>query len=347
MAYNGSGVYTLPGAALVNGEIVSATENNQSRNDFATALNVAWTRDGQAPATGNIPMGNHKFTGMNVGTTGTDSITLGQTQGGAYAYLTAVSGTNTITATITPSFAAYTQGQTFRFVASGENTTASTLNINSLGAKDICKGILGSASGTYSVSGSTTIAITAANDFETGQEVYLDFTLSSGTTLNDGKFTIVTASATDFTVTYGSTVSSTGTVTAVRNAYLTAGNIAKGSLVTVVYDGVRFQLSSGIGGASIVNDITTDTEYFPLMANASSGTANNVYTSDDKLTYNPESGTLKVPVFSASTPFFVNALTVSDDYSIPASSSAMSTGPITIADGKTVTIPDGCRWVIL
>ena len=340
MAYNGSGVYTLPGAALVNGEIVSATENNQSRNDFATALNVAWTRDGQAPATGNIPMGNHKFTGMLVGSTSTDSITLGQTQGGAYAYLTSVSGTNTITATIAPSFVAYTQGQAFRFVASGDNTTASTLNINSLGAKDICKGILGSASGTYSVSGSTTITITAANDFETGQEVYLDFTLSSGTTLNDGKFTIVTASATDFTVTYGSTVSSTGTVTAVRNAYLTAGNIAKGSLVTVVYDGVQFQLSSGIGGASIVNDTTTDAEYFPLMANASSGTANNVYTSDDKLTYNPESGVI-------SAWFFASARNITNDVTLPSDSSPISGGPVTIADGNTVTVPDGSRWIIL
>ena len=47
MSYNGSGVYTLPGAQLVNGEIVSATENNQFRNDVASALNTAWTRDGQ------------------------------------------------------------------------------------------------------------------------------------------------------------------------------------------------------------------------------------------------------------------------------------------------------------
>lgn len=74
MSYNGSGVYTLPGAQLNNGEIVSATENNQLRNDMAAAFNVAWTRDGQAPATANIPMGSHKFTGLAAGTGAGDSV---------------------------------------------------------------------------------------------------------------------------------------------------------------------------------------------------------------------------------------------------------------------------------
>ena len=79
MSYNGSGVYTLPGAQLANGEIVSATENNQFRNDVASALNTAWTRDGQAPATGNIPMASHKFTGLAAGTTNGDSVRYEQT----------------------------------------------------------------------------------------------------------------------------------------------------------------------------------------------------------------------------------------------------------------------------
>jgi len=74
MSYNGSGVYTLPGAQLINGEIVSATENNQFRNDVATALNTTWTRDGQAPATANIPMASHKFTGLAAGTDVGDSV---------------------------------------------------------------------------------------------------------------------------------------------------------------------------------------------------------------------------------------------------------------------------------
>lgn len=247
MAFNGSGTYVLPGPALVTGEIVSATENNTFRNDVASALTLCVTRDGQSPATADLPMGNHKLTGLAVGTTSTDASTIGQVQAGEYAYLTSVSGTNTITASVAPAFAAYVAGQAFNFVAAGTNTGAATLNINALGAKDICKGQLASAAGTYSVSGSTTITITATNTFEAGQEVYLDFTMATGTALTDGKFTVVTATGSNFTITYGSSVTSTGTVTAVRNNYVGNGDIVAGSTIAVVYDGVQFQLLSGAG----------------------------------------------------------------------------------------------------
>jgi len=48
--------------------------------------------------------------------------------------LTGVSGTNTILASAHTSVTAYTSGDTYRFVAAGTNTTAVTLNINSIGA---------------------------------------------------------------------------------------------------------------------------------------------------------------------------------------------------------------------
>ena len=45
--------------------------------------------------------------------------------------------------------------------------------------------------------------------------------------------------------------------------------------------------------------------------------------------------------------FIENDQTVTTDYTIPADKNAMSTGPVTIDDGVTVTISDGARWVIL
>jgi hypothetical protein len=45
--------------------------------------------------------------------------------------------------------------------------------------------------------------------------------------------------------------------------------------------------------------------------------------------------------------FIQNGQTVTTDYSIPASTNASSVGPITINSGITVTLPTGCRWVIL
>ena len=42
-----------------------------------------------------------------------------------------------------------------------------------------------------------------------------------------------------------------------------------------------------------------------------------------------------------------NVLTISTSFSIPSGYSAMSTGPITIASGVTVTVPSGSKWVVL
>ena len=54
-------------------------------------------------------------------------------------YLTGIVGTNTITAVASATFAAYVAGQVFQFVSAGVNTGAVTININSLGAKNITK----------------------------------------------------------------------------------------------------------------------------------------------------------------------------------------------------------------
>ena len=47
------------------------------------------------------------------------------------------------------------------------------------------------------------------------------------------------------------------------------------------------------------------------------------------------------------TPITENTQTISTSYTITTGSSAMSTGPIQIASGVSVTIPSGSRWVIL
>ena len=44
---------------------------------------------------------------------------------------------------------------------------------------------------------------------------------------------------------------------------------------------------------------------------------------------------------------YENNQEISDDYTVTAGRSAMSTGPVTVAVGKSVTLPSGSRWVIL
>jgi hypothetical protein len=45
--------------------------------------------------------------------------------------------------------------------------------------------------------------------------------------------------------------------------------------------------------------------------------------------------------------FVENDQTVTSDYTIGTNKNAMSTGPITINSGVTVTVPSGSNWVVL
>lgn len=51
--------------------------------------------------------------------------------------------------------------------------------------------------------------------------------------------------------------------------------------------------------------------------------------------------------FAPGVPIYENTNTVSANYTLTASSNAVSAGPITVATGVTVTIPTGSRWVIV
>jgi hypothetical protein len=42
-----------------------------------------------------------------------------------------------------------------------------------------------------------------------------------------------------------------------------------------------------------------------------------------------------------------NNTTISSSYTIPVGRNGLSVGPITVADGTTVTVPNGQRWVVL
>jgi hypothetical protein len=62
---------------------------------------------------------------------------MSQLQGNTANYLSSVAGTNTVTASATPTVTAYTAGQQFVFIPANTNTGATTLNINSAGAKNV------------------------------------------------------------------------------------------------------------------------------------------------------------------------------------------------------------------
>lgn len=139
MARNGVGGFILPVTPFVDGQIITASDMNTSLDDIATALTGSVAVNGEAPMTGNLAMGTKKLTGLGVGSATTDSISLIQAQGGAFTWLTSVSGTDTITASVTPSITTYPTGTIYRFPIGVTNTGPVTLNVSSVGAKAITK----------------------------------------------------------------------------------------------------------------------------------------------------------------------------------------------------------------
>lgn len=176
MPFNGSGTFNVftPGNPISNGQTSDAVLFNNTISDLASGLSNTLTKDGQNPATADISLGNHKATNVSNATLRTDAVNAGQVQDGSPTFLTSVSGTNTITASlINPSLVTYATGMMVKFIASGSNSGAVTININGIGA----------------------VALTKT----------------------------------------GSTA-------------LVTGDIIAGSTIIAMYDGTRFQLSSGAGG---------------------------------------------------------------------------------------------------
>lgn len=140
MAFNGSGTYipiTPPDFPAVAGTTIRATQYNNQVYDFAAALTGVVCKDGQTTPTANLPMGNFRHTGVGAATARTQYARAAEVQDGALTWLTSVAGADTITAVASAGMLAYAAGQTFEFAAAAANTGAVTLNINSIGAKDV------------------------------------------------------------------------------------------------------------------------------------------------------------------------------------------------------------------
>ena len=140
MSFNGSGTFNIntTGQPVVNGTTISSTVFNALTADLATGLSTTLTKDGQSLPTANISLNNFKLTNVGTATLGTDAVNLTQLQTAAATALT-VSGTDTLTGSLTPALTAYANGALFKFLAVATNTGPMTLNVNSLGAKAITR----------------------------------------------------------------------------------------------------------------------------------------------------------------------------------------------------------------
>jgi hypothetical protein len=113
------------------------------------------------------------------------------------------------------------------------------------------------------------------------------------------------------------------------------------------FEGYNGTAWASVGGAAISNDTSTATNVYPLFANATTGTASTVYTSNAKLLYKPSTGEFQASELLASNGVVLNNQTMNTSYTMPSGYSGTSAGPFTIAGGVTFTIPAGSRHVVL
>lgn len=153
------------------------------------------------------------------------------------------------------------------------------------------------------------------------------------------------------TATLDSTFSSTGALSISKGTTGQRPTPASGMLrfntTTFEFEGYNGTAWASVGGAALSNDTATATNVFPLFANATTGTASTLFTSNAKLLYKPSTGELQASELVASNGIVVNNQTISASYTISAGNNAMSAGPVTVASGQTVTVSSGCRWVVL
>jgi hypothetical protein len=113
------------------------------------------------------------------------------------------------------------------------------------------------------------------------------------------------------------------------------------------FEGYNGTAWASVGGAALSNDTSTATDVFPLFANATTGTASTLFTSNAKLLYKPSTGELQATAMVSSNGITVNANTVAADYTIAATNNGMSAGPVTVNSGITVTVSSGSTWVVV
>ena len=168
-----------------------------------------------------------------------------------------------------------------------------------------------------------------------------------GSVANTGAFTTLTASADSAFTSTGALQISKGTT--LQQPGTPATGMIRYNTTTSQFEGYSGSSPAwkSIGGSALSNDTSTASTLYPVFAGATTGTAENLYTSNAKLLYKPSTGELSASIPRASNGIFVNTATVSTSYTVATGDNAMSAGVITIANGVTVTVSDGSRWTVI
>lgn len=232
MPFNGSGAFNPPGASFpaVANTLIESAKFNAVINDIATGLSTCITKDGQTTVTANIPFAGFKLTGVGAGTARTDAANVGNVQDNAICTIASVAGTDTITGSLSPAITAYVKGMTFVLIPANDNTGAATLNLNSVGAKDLKKNT------------GTAYAALAAGDLQAGQAYVVVFDDAS-----TDQFVVLNPSKPEFASLPSPTI--TGSPTAAGATWTNLGTVTTADINGGTIDGTPIGATTPTTGA--------------------------------------------------------------------------------------------------
>jgi hypothetical protein len=315
------------------------------------------------PANGVIDIGNGTgFTrttltaGANVSiTNGSGSITIAATSSGTVSSIASGNGmdfaTITSTGTVTMGTPSTLSAATTNSLTPTSHThaitTASANTASTIVARD-ASGNFSAGTITASLSGNATSATTA----------------TTATTATNATNVALTTSATSsaFKVPFANTtVSTTGNYgllqdSAAEFTYNPSTNTLAVGTVSGALSGNATTATTATNATNVAVTTSATASAFKIpFANTTASTTGNYGLLQDStatFTYNPSTntlttGTVSAGLLNATNGIVVNSATVTASYTIPSGSNAVSAGPITVADGVTVTVSAGSVWVVV
>ena len=247
--------------------------------------------------------------------------------------------------------------------ASGSNrgllTSADWTTFNSKGSGTVTSITAGTGLTGGTITSSGTIAIDSTVATLTGTQSLQNKTLdiTNTVTLSDALFTLQDDADTTKQAVFqlsGITTATTRTYTLpnLTGSLATIGNLAQTFAGNTTFSNATLSLGTStaagtytlgngatISGATRTINIGTAGVAGSTTAVSIGGTANTSTTTVN--------GVFITPVPQASNGIIVNSKTISASYTIAATDNAMSSGPVTLSAGVTVTVSSGSRWVVL
>ena len=309
---DGSGINAINASNISAGTISNARTTAASANGASTIV----SRDSGGNFSANTITANISGSGAGLTNINASNISSG-TIGNAFTTANSSNGSSTIV--LRDAGGAFAAG-----AITGTSFTGNGSAITAINASAITTGTIDNARTTASsANGANTIVLRdASGDFST------DGVTANWFTGNGANISAINASNI-----------SSGTVATAR--------LASGTANASTYlrgDQTWSTISTGV---TITNDTSTNATYYPVFTTATSGLINTANVSSTELTFNPGTNVLTAPNMQASNGIFANNRTVGLSYSIPSGYSAVSTGPVTLANGVSVTVPSGGKWVVL